>query len=365
MKMGANAERSLLTVPEQPWTMMLKALESLPRARRYLRSWAARAKAIPDPELRRQALLSIEAKTFHCEGGTLYGLLAGSHMDEAIRFIVAYQTISDYLDNLCDRGNSRDPVDFQALHESMLHALTPGAALLDYYRNRPEHDDGGYLHSLVRTCQEVLAGIPSYRSIAPFILDLSRCYGELQVHKHVKPEDRLPRLQDWFARNRNGNAFMDEMKWQEFSAATGSTLGIYALVCSAMRGEFPPESARQMQEAYFPWIQGLHILLDYLVDQEEDREGGDLNFCSYYSGPEEMTERIMFFFKRADEGAKLLSHPGFHRMVCRGLPALYLADRKMSSQSEIKPVASRLIGRCGLLTMFFYLNCWAYRRLKR
>ena len=32
----------------------------------------------------------------------------------AIKFIVAYQTISDYLDNLCDRSTSLDPDDFSA-----------------------------------------------------------------------------------------------------------------------------------------------------------------------------------------------------------------------------------------------------------
>lgn len=351
-----------MTVPEKPWTMMLRALASIPRARCYLRIWREKAKAIPDPELRRQAVASIDAKAFHCEGGSVYGLLAGRRLDEAVRFIVAYQTISDYLDNLCDRGNSLDPLDFQTLHESMLHALTPGAVLPDYYRHRREHDDGGYLQELVQTCQGVLAGTASFQSISPFILELSRFYGELQVHKHVRPEERLSRLQEWFALNRDRAPGFQEMLWQEFSASAGSTLGIYSLVCSAIGEELPPESARRMKEVYFPWMQGLHILLDYLVDQEEDRIGGDLNFCSYYRRPEELVERIMFFFRRADEGAKRLSHSGFHRMVCRGLPALYLADRKVAPQNGIRPIAFRIIGRCGLLTMFFYLNCWAYRR---
>jgi len=34
----------------------------------------------------------------------------------------------------------------------------------------------------------------------------------------------------------------------------------------------------QVKNSYFPWVQGLHILLDYLIDQEEDRINGDLNF---------------------------------------------------------------------------------------
>jgi tetraprenyl-beta-curcumene synthase len=343
--------------------MMLRALESVPKARYYLKFWMGRAKAIPDPELRRQALASIGSKAFHCEGGSVYGLLAGRRMDEAVRFIVAYQTISDYLDNLCDRSNSLDPLDFQSLHEAMLNALTPGAQLPEYYRHRQGRDDGGYLKELVQTCQGVLAGIPLYQSLAPYLLDLSRSYGELQVHKHVRREERLSRLQDWFDRNRMKQPGLNEMFWQEFSASAGSTLGIYALVCSAMSGEIPPESARTIRDVYFPWIQGLHILLDYVVDQEEDRNGGDLNFCSYYSGPEEVVDRIMFFFRNADEGAKRLSHSGFHRMVCRGLPALYFADRKLSLQDEIKPIASRIIARCGPLAIFFFLNCWVYRRL--
>ena len=61
-------------------------------------------------------MASIETKTFHCEGGALYALLAEAHRDDAIRFIVAYQTISDYLDNLCDRSTSLDPEDFTLLH---------------------------------------------------------------------------------------------------------------------------------------------------------------------------------------------------------------------------------------------------------
>ena len=89
------------------WMMTTKIiLRVRPDVRRHLQEWKTRAEKIPDPELRRQALMSIETKDFHCEGGAVYALLAGDHYDEAIRFIVAYQTISDYLDNLCDRSTS-------------------------------------------------------------------------------------------------------------------------------------------------------------------------------------------------------------------------------------------------------------------
>lgn len=115
-----------------------------------------KANSIPDQELKKQALASIEHKTFHCEGGSILALLSGEHIGEAVKFIVAYQTISDYLDNLCDRSTSLDPKDFAALHESMIDALTVGAPFRPYYRFRNEQEDGGYLRELVGTCQSVL-----------------------------------------------------------------------------------------------------------------------------------------------------------------------------------------------------------------
>ena len=33
-------------------------------------------------------------------------------------------------------------------------------------------------------------------------------------------------------------------------------------------------------------------MLDYLIDQDEDRLGGDLNFCNYYEDADTMLNRI-------------------------------------------------------------------------
>src|SRR5512136_2650890 len=122
-----------MSVPVAPWTITARFTCSvIPRVHRWLDFWTDRARVIPDGELRRQALMSIEKKTFHCEGGGIYSVLAGDYADDAIRFIVAYQTISDYLDNLCDRSTSLNPEDFRALHESMFHALTPGEKVAPY-----------------------------------------------------------------------------------------------------------------------------------------------------------------------------------------------------------------------------------------
>jgi len=351
-----------MKVPRYPWTLMVKTYGVvLPTVHRSLRAWQEQARGIPDPELRRQALMSIETKTFHCEGGAIYGLLAGDMRDEAIRFIVAYQTISDYLDNLCDRSTSQDPEDFRVLHESMRHALSPGEKPRNYYRLRREQEDGGYLAALVTTCQEVLAKVPAYAQIAPALSELAGYYGDLQVLKHMRVEERVPRLQEWFARYKKQ---LPEMRWYEFCASAGSTLGIFCLVSSAMNHGFSRDSANQLKEGYFPWVQGLHILLDYFIDQEEDRLGGDLNFCFYYDSDDTLVERFVHFIKEADGSVSHLPQAQFHRMISRGLLGLYLADKKVKGQKRMREMARKIGRQGGMLSFFVYLNSWLYQWLR-
>ena len=352
-----------MSVPRVPWTMAAKILFLvIPKVGHHLEYWRGKAAAIPDPELRRQALASIETKTFHCEGGALYALLAGAYREEAIRFIVAYQTISDYLDNLCDRSTSLDPEDFTALHESMLDALTPGTSPRGYYRFRREQDDNGYLRGLVTTCQEVLSRVPRYHLIANWMRELEGYYAELQVHKHVRLEERVPRLQAWFERHKGG---LPEMRWYEFSACAGSTLGIFCLASCGFDLSLSAEYACAIRCAYFPWVQGLHILLDYFVDQEEDRLAGDLNFCSFYENSDTMVKRLVHAFKESDRAVAELPHAAFHRMVCHGLLAIYLSDRKVDRQQRMRQMALRIMKEGRGATFLFFLTCWIRRRLRR
>ena len=331
-----------------------------PVTHQYLREWKRLAQKIPDAELRRQAQLSIATKTFHCEGGSIYGLLAGNKYKEAIKFIVAYQTISDYLDNLCDRSTSHKAEDFQALHEAMLHALTPGAQLSPYYRFRKEQDDSGYLTSLVNTCQAVLRNLPYYKIAAADLLELATYYCDLQVHKHVYNGERLPRLQEWFANNEKS---FPEMTWYEFAACAGSTLGIFCIVAHLFNDNTSAGLISKIKKAYFPWVQGLHILLDYLIDQEEDRAGHDLNFCSYYPDNELLAKRLIHFYRQAQQSIAGLPNPEFHRLINRGLLSIYLSDNKVSQQKEVRKIARKLLSIGGAKAIFFYLHCWIYRRL--
>jgi tetraprenyl-beta-curcumene synthase len=121
--------------------------------------------------------------------------------------------------------------------------------------------------------------------------------------------------------------------------------------------------ARKIRDAYFPWVQGLHILLDYFIDQDEDRRGGDLNFCSYYQDHREMVARLSHFYKQANVSISALPYARFHRLIIKGLLGIYCADKKVYPQKEVRMAARRLVFLGGSGGVFFYLVCWLYRRM--
>ncbi len=347
-------------VPQNSVTLMARIYKRvMPAVHEELSYWRERAQAIPNSELRKQALASIQHKTFHCEGGGILALLAGPHRRDVITFVVAYQTISDYLDNLCDRSTSLDPDDFAALHESMAHALTPSAPKSNYYRYREDQNDGEYLHDLVITCQRILQKTKHYDRIATDLQELASYYCDLQVHKHVAVHEREERLQNWFALYKEQ---LPDMQWYEFSACAGSTLGIFCLVAYAFHEHLSDEDICAIKKGYFPYLQGLHILLDYFIDQEEDKQGGDLNFCSYYENREELLKRLKHFVTETDRSTKQLPHAKFHRLIARGLLGVYLSDQKVHEQKDMKRMAKQIVKYGGLTSYFFYMNGKMYRK---
>lgn len=334
----------------------------IPAVHQELAYWKRRAERIPNQELRTQALASIEHKTFHCEGGAILALTANENYKKAVKFIVAYQTISDYLDNLCDRSTSLDPDDFTALHRSMSDSLTLEEGPKNYYLLREDQDDGNYLNDLAETCRTVLRELEHYPLIKDYLLELCDYYCDLQVHKHVTHEERVPRLEKWFQRYQN---HLPEMEWYEFSACSGSTLGIFCLISYAMREDFQEKDAENIRKGYFPYIQGLHILLDYFIDQEEDRNGGDLNFCFYYKDQETLFKRLKHFVLEADKHTEYLPHKRFHQLINRGLLGIYLSDRKVRKQKNVRKLAKEIIKTGGAISYFFYVNGLAYRSIQK
>ncbi|PKM80314.1 MAG: DUF2600 domain-containing protein, partial [Firmicutes bacterium HGW-Firmicutes-13] len=74
-----------------------------PLVERELNYWKKFLNTCPEGELKKQAFAGIRHKRFHCQGGSIYALYSPEKLKTLVEIIVAVQTISDYLDNLCDR----------------------------------------------------------------------------------------------------------------------------------------------------------------------------------------------------------------------------------------------------------------------
>lgn len=351
------------SVPEKQVTLMLKVYRKIfPQVDKELQYWTGRALEIPDPELKRQALASIRTKRFHCQGGAVFALLAGDRWKEAVRFIVAYQTISDYLDNLCDRSTSMNPDDFSLLHHSMFDALSASEPVMkNYYAHRKEQRDGGYLQELVKTCQKVISCIHHYQIIQPSVHKLEMLYADLQIHKHVRMEERLPRLTTWHRQHRQ---LAPDLTWYEFAAAAGSTLGIFTYITYGLSGKINKELTNYIWKGYFPYIQALHILLDYYIDQMEDKMEGDLNFCSYYPDQLTMLKRFYYLLKNGEELIINLPDAKFHKMIIQGLVALYLGDQKADHIAGGEKTKQMLLKYSGIGAQLFHWNIKLYHSIK-
>ncbi len=328
------------------------------QVKKRLKYWENEARSCPDEELRKQALASIRTKGFHCYGGSVFALCHPDGQPVLLDLIIAYQTLCDYLDNLCDRTSYINASAFRKLHRSLLDALCPDRAMSNYYASFIFKDDGGYITKLVQTCRGCLAELPSYAVVRPEVLKLAKFYIDLQILKHLEMEVRERSLSSWAKKHLSA---FPSIQWQEFSAAAGSTLGIFALFVHAVNKDRRPDSGQKVLDIFFPWICGLHILLDYFIDQEEDRTGGDLNFVSYYANTNDIFERLTVFIECSIQKCKDYEYPLFLKTVIQGLLGMYLSDAKVRKQGYDR-TAKQLMEASGPFTAGCYHFCLALRR---
>lgn len=331
---------------------------TLRQVKGLLKEWEEEAGLCVDDELRKQALSSIHTKDFHCQGGAVFVVPYRHTETHLLRLIVAYQTLCDYLDNLCDRASCTDGAAFRQLHESLIDALTPGNPSQDYYCLYPYKRDNGYIAKLVQECRRSLQDLPSYQVVYEDVIKLTHLYIDLQVKKHIELGQREATLKSW-AQGHLGD--YPDILWQEFAAASGSTLAVFALFGLASQAGVDRRESKKVVDTYFPWICGLHILLDYFIDQEEDRRGGDLNFTFYYPDNHVTMSRLKTFIGEAHKMVQNLEQAGFAKTVVEGLLAMYLSDKKVG-QLGFENMARELINESGDGALNTYRLCRLVRK---
>ncbi|HEX9062693.1 MAG TPA: tetraprenyl-beta-curcumene synthase family protein [Clostridia bacterium] len=311
-----------------------------------------------DSMLANQAVQSLTNKKFHAQGGSVYALYPGANIESTVKFITAFQTISDYLDNLCDSSGVQDESSFRQLHTSMLDSVDVSRGLNDYYMYYPYKGDNSYLRYLVEACRKEILKLPSYHLITEKINNYVSLYSDLQVYKHLDVNIREKRLKEWALQYRQKYR---DISWYEFSAAAGSTLGIFILFAAAQNPNLTKDEVDLIDFMYFPYICSLHILLDYFIDAEEDKKEGELNFCSYYVDKQHCRDRLSFFTDMALSGCRRLSFPGFHKTVVKGLLSMYLSDPK-ALMKENAAISRAMVHRGGLKTILFHKMCLGLRK---
>ncbi|MCY0880578.1 MAG: DUF2600 family protein [Firmicutes bacterium] len=283
------------------------------------------AALIPDPALRTIALQSLTTKQFHCEGGGVFTTRSQDPQGKLFAFLLPFQILADYLDSLTDRGSTNQLEPIRRLHQSLWDAVTPSAPIRNYYQYYPEQEDGGYIAALVGQSQTALQQMAGYETVQPTIQKFVAMYTDLQVYKHGPTEQRVPLLKQLFTDHHGADY---GLYWWEFAAACGSTLQIFSLLNALNQGA-SDKQMHALTQAYFPWIAALHILLDYWVDQEEDIQGGDLNFVSYYPNAAQAIDRMRWIYHQCLQYSADLPDAAFHRYIARGLLGFYLSDRKV------------------------------------
>ena len=323
--------RRLIALGPRGWAATARYLvRVLPQADRALAAIRTRAQRIPDAALREQALASIDGKAYHVQGGCILAtFLPRAAARRYVAIVAALETIYDYLDNLCDRLPGVPPEAYATLHAALIDALDERRAPIHYYRDGPHRDDGGYLRGLVDTVRDGLRAFPDYPAVRDRAVEVARYYADLQVLKHGPAGERERACDAWYARNRER---FPGLAWWEFAAACGSSLPVFALIELAARERLDAHEIDATLAAYFPGVSALHILLDYFIDQAEDREHGELNFVACYPSSTDAVAHLRRFVASSIAHVRTLAGAARHRFLVEAMCVFYLTHPKVFEQ---------------------------------
>jgi tetraprenyl-beta-curcumene synthase len=340
-------------------------LTVFPRVCLYIAGWKRSARRIPDPVLRQLALAALQEKRGNIEGATAFAAFAPwTTRGAATRAASAFQAAYNLLDMLGEQPSS-DPIrDGERLHNALLFALgwpsstpvageiDPGVQALDWYEHHPEREDGGYLSALLAECRSAFASLPAYAAAAPAARAAAERIVAFQSLNLSEAQGDHAELERWA---RAATPPDTDLQWWETAAAAGSSLGVHALIAAAASSELDEDGANTLERAYFPWIGGLHSLLDNLIDKREDEAAGHRSLVEYY-GPQRAAQRMQWMAERATFVAGELPHSRRHVVILAAMIGNYLSSPEAHSP-QLAPVSQAVLRTTGPLarpTMFVF-----------
>jgi tetraprenyl-beta-curcumene synthase len=324
-----------------------------PRVCFYIARWRRRARRIPDPVLRQLALDALD-KRGNIEGAAAFAAFVPlSRRANATRATSSFQAAYNLLDMLGEQPSPDPVLDGRRLHEALVYAVTPRGATgslgddpghlgpvvaLDWYEHHPQRHDGGYLDALIEECRDAFAALPFHLLAAPSAQAAAARIVAFQSLNLSKSQGEHTGLEQWA---RAATPPAGDLQWWETAAAAGSSLGVHVLIAAAAGAQLDAGEVSALADAYFPWIGGLHSLLDNLIDKHEDEAAGHRSLIEYY-GPEQAAQRMRWIAEQALDKARELPQSRRHIVILAAMIGNYLATPEAHS-AELKPIGDSVL----------------------
>jgi tetraprenyl-beta-curcumene synthase len=318
-------------------------LTVFPRATRAVNRLQGRAEQIPDPVLRRLGVDSLRERS-NIEGAAAFAAFAPRARRAAVvRALVAFQAAYNYADMLSEQPHEEAIANGRRLHESLLVAVDPTAPLLDYYALNPQRDDGGYLQELVDSCRAALSALPSFPTVASSARVAAERIVTFQSLNVGKTQGDHVALAQW-ARGLTPSG--SELEWWETAAAAGSSLGVHVLIAAAAEPSLRGTDVAAIDDAYFPWIGGLHSLLDNIIDRREDLRTNQPSLVGYYASPAQAAARLALLAVQAVRRARALPQGRRHLIILAAMAGNYLSNPE-ADEPDMRQVARSVLDAIG------------------
>jgi tetraprenyl-beta-curcumene synthase len=333
--------------------------------------WRERAAAIPDHELRADALRALGQKRGSIEGAALFSTLPQERNRDLLRVLVAYEVLADFFDCVNERGAERGIENGRQLHLALVEALQPDTEISDYYRYHSSGDDGGYARALVSTCRAGCELLPSYGEVKPFLMRAAAHSGVLGLNHELDAGRRDEVLREWaddqvpalqvpaeevpalHVRERIG---ANDHRWYERSAGSSAWVTVLAMLAlaaqprAAIGGCVQDDEVARTYQAYAQWIAPVGAMLDSFADIAEDRASGEHSYIAHYPSMEVATDRMVELVRQSRREAWALPGGARHSVVLGSMIAFFLSKdaargpELRASARELRRAGGPLVG---------------------
>ena len=262
-----------------------------------------------------------------------------------MRALVAFQATYDYIDTLAEQPSADPVANGRQLHLALLTALDPDGDHADYYEHSATGGDNGYMENLIDTCRFAFAALPWHAAVAEPALRAAQRMGAYQSLNHVTGADAHGALAHWAAGLTPPGS---GLRWWETAAGAASSMTVFALLAAAAQPALGADEVAITENAYFPWIGALHVLLDSLIDLSADSEAGHHSLVDHYASAEEAANRLGGIAGRALSQTEQLPNGVQHTTILAAMSSFYLSAPTTATPAA-SPATERVLETMGSL----------------